>query len=674
MEKYTVQTGDSLWKISRKFNINIHELASINRLNTKAEQHIIHPGQVLNLPTKDKPYDTQLDLKLYDLAWRPLKSAKVRLMFDSKTHGYVTDGTGSVAGLLIEDSSKGIKVELQHLNQKDYIVIANHEKLPLGKKTLKISSREMIVKGSTSAEKGTQQSTKQQEKEKAKQGSKESSKSGADKNTKEKTQPEINKTTRTEGGAPTSVSNIGNVSEGLRLPPEAEQYRDYIIDTAKKYGFQPEGLAALIYAESRWKASASNASGSGAVGLGQFKPNTWLTMCTDPQSKVYQMLTKKYSYKTLEYTGGKLYGVLPSDIKEEVSRSAVLELRINPEYNIDLIGLYDKRGIDSIATALPSTSTLEPDEVIKLAYLIHHNGENGAYDIIMNGVQVAGNYKVYTDEDLKVRLKNNVSSDVYHRYLSIDERGRTAYVAWLITHYNSIIVPDDYRVIPKKQKSNLKDILKKLNPNFEINTNLPEPNVRSTSPSVQQPDNNAPTQSSEKWHNPMDICKIRTHKLPSPVGASFGSDVRHDSQGRPKAHQGVDIEAAPGTPIYSVADGRVAFVKNNGDYGMQLCIIVHTNDLPQEKNNLCQYEDEKLNVVYFFYAHLSEINSNLSGNSLVKCGDIIGRTGSTGNANNMTSILLGSHLHFEVRKIERTGRGIANRIDPAPFIDGFNFP
>ncbi|KDL57509.1 hypothetical protein AF52_01100 [Klebsiella pneumoniae MGH 66] len=142
---------------------------------------------------------------------------------------------------------------------------------PLGTLSLRISSREMIIKGSTRVKQGTQQSSKQQEKEKAKQRNDSSASGPSESRTAESPTPSVNQTTRTEGGAPTSVSNIGNVSEGLRLPPEAEQYRDYIIETAKKYEFQPEGLSALIYAESRWKANATNPTGSGAVGLGKVR-------------------------------------------------------------------------------------------------------------------------------------------------------------------------------------------------------------------------------------------------------------------------------------------------------------------------------------------------------------------------------------------------------------------
>ncbi|HCD6995751.1 TPA: LysM peptidoglycan-binding domain-containing protein, partial [Klebsiella pneumoniae] len=390
MEQYTVQKGDSLWKISRKFGIDVNELANINGLLTKAEQHIIQPGQVLSLPSKDKVYDTQLTLRICDLVWRPLGNAKLRLTFDGKTYDYVTDSTGVVAGLLIEDSTKGIKVELQHLNKKEYILIADHKKLPLGTLSLRISSREMIIKGSTRVKQGTQQSSKQQEKVKAKQINDSSASGPSESRTAESPTPSVNQTTRTEGGAPTSVSNIGNVSEGLRLPPEAEQYRDYIIETAKKYGFQPEGLSALIYAESRWKANATNPTGSGAVGLGQFKPDTWLSLCAESESKIYQLITGKYSYQKLVYKNRKLFGELVDGTITEIDKDTVLSLRVNAEYSIDMIGLYDRKGIDSLSLKLSAVSALESDELVKIAYLVHMNGAFGAYDIIMNGKETPG--------------------------------------------------------------------------------------------------------------------------------------------------------------------------------------------------------------------------------------------------------------------------------------------
>ncbi|OVZ74783.1 peptidoglycan DD-metalloendopeptidase family protein [Yersinia intermedia] len=703
MEQYTVQPGDSLWKISRRFGVEINDLNSINGLNTKAKQHIIHPGQMLVLPSKEKTYDTQLNLNICDLRWRPLKDTKLKLTFDGKTRDYITDGNGSVAGILIEDSTKGIKVELQHLDKKQFIVIANHPKAPLGNKTLRISSREMVVKGSTLVKTGTQQSTKQQEKEKAKNNNTPltipatPSKSTPNKLPASQTLP-INQTTRTEGGIPTSVSNIGNVSEGLILPPLAEKYRSYIIETAKKYDFLPEGLAALIYAESRWKANATNTIGSGAVGLGQFKPVTWLVMSTNAQSKVYKYLTKKYAYQTIIYKNEGLYGTVISptgEVKEEeINKEVVLSLRSNEEYNIDMIGLYDRQGIDNLSKRLSSVSSLCPDELVKLAYLIHMNGESGAYDIIMNKKITGEKYKIYSESSFQTRLQSNVNNrEKEKRYLSIDETYRTAFIAWMVNFYNATVVPEHFRLKPTGKTYSIKDIIKKLNPDFNVKTDLPALRTQTSSSNarVNQSANtgtpaNTSTSSSTvttsntparadssaiiQWRNPLAICRIRTHGLRSARSASFGSSVRIGANGAPRAHQGVDIAAEPGTPIYAVADGRVAFITNRGDYGQQLCIVVQADDLPLSKKSLCH----NLREVYFFYAHLSEVSLNLSLHSPINSGDCIGKTGSTGNASRMTSIARGAHLHFEVRTRNPSRAGMLDRIDPVPFIDGFNYP
>ncbi|HCD1870423.1 TPA: LysM peptidoglycan-binding domain-containing protein, partial [Enterobacter bugandensis] len=480
MEQYTVQKGDSLWKISRKFGIDINELANINGLLTKAEQHIIQPGQVLSLPSKDKVYDTQLTLRIYDLVWRPLRDAKLRVTFDGKTYDYVTDSTGVVAGLLIEDSTKGIKIELQHLNKKEYILIADHKKLPLGTLSLRISSREMIIKGSTSVKQGTQQSSKQQEKEKAKQKGSSTASSPSESKTKENQTPSVNQTTRTEGGAPTSVSNIGNVSEGLRLPPEAEQYRDYVIEAAKKYDFQPEGLAALIYAESRWKANATNSTGSGAVGLGQFKPETWLSLCAKPESKVYQFITEKYSYQKLIYKNKKLWGELGDGSITEIDKDTVLSLRANAAYNIDMIGLLDRQSIEQLVNDwnLQSIRALEPDEIVKVAYLVHMNGTLGAVDIIMNGREIFHNKYEEDNKPTELiyenRLQSNLkNADAEQRFYSIDGSFRTAFVAWMIGYFDSIIIPDHYRVEPGGKNFSTKDIIHKINPDYNPEINLP---------------------------------------------------------------------------------------------------------------------------------------------------------------------------------------------------------
>ncbi|RCJ72666.1 peptidase M23, partial [Klebsiella pneumoniae] len=132
---------------------------------------------------------------------------KVRVTIGVKKYEYVADSTGVVAVQLREDRTKGIKGEVYQENKKEYILIADHKKLPLGTLSLRISSREMIIKGSTRVKQGTQQSSKQQEKVKAKQINDSSASGPSESRTAESPTPSVNQTTRTEGGAPTSVSN-----------------------------------------------------------------------------------------------------------------------------------------------------------------------------------------------------------------------------------------------------------------------------------------------------------------------------------------------------------------------------------------------------------------------------------------------------------------------------------
>lgn len=87
-----------------------------------------------------------------------------------------------------------------------------------------------------------------------------------------------------------------------------------------------------------------------------------------------------------------------------------------------------------------------------------------------------------------------------------------------------------------------------------------------------------------------------------------------------KMHEGIDITAPTGTPVYATANGRVVFAGYKDGYG--LCIdISHGNGIITR------------------YAHLSRIL--VSVGQKVKRNEIIGKVGSTGRST-------GSHLHYEV--------------------------
>lgn len=106
------------------------------------------------------------------------------------------------------------------------------------------------------------------------------------------------------------------------------------------------------------------------------------------------------------------------------------------------------------------------------------------------------------------------------------------------------------------------------------------------------------------------------------INSNFGpridpltGDVRH--------HNGVDLKAKYGDPVYAAASGKVVFTGVNGGYG-NLIIIAHANGYNT------------------YYGHLSKIYAKV-GQKVHRGAGIIGRVGATGR-------VTGPHLHFEIRK------------------------
>jgi len=85
-------------------------------------------------------------------------------------------------------------------------------------------------------------------------------------------------------------------------------------------------------------------------------------------------------------------------------------------------------------------------------------------------------------------------------------------------------------------------------------------------------------------------------------------------------HEGTDIAADWGSPIRTVADGKVVFAGNRGDYGKAV-IIDHGNGFRS------------------LYGHASSLE--VRAGDRVSQGDVIARIGSTGRST-------GPHLHLEL--------------------------
>jgi murein DD-endopeptidase MepM/ murein hydrolase activator NlpD len=100
-------------------------------------------------------------------------------------------------------------------------------------------------------------------------------------------------------------------------------------------------------------------------------------------------------------------------------------------------------------------------------------------------------------------------------------------------------------------------------------------------------------------------------QIGSPFGARWG-----------KPHEGIDLPAPVGTPVFAAADGRVVYAGNAiRGYG-NLIVLKHAGDLLTA------------------YAHNSVLL--VSQGQTVRAGDRIALVGQSGHAT-------GPHLHFEVR-------------------------
>ena len=107
------------------------------------------------------------------------------------------------------------------------------------------------------------------------------------------------------------------------------------------------------------------------------------------------------------------------------------------------------------------------------------------------------------------------------------------------------------------------------------------------------------------------------------ISSEFGKR-KNPISGEWKNHNGVDLAAAEGTPVYAIKDGNAAFcIKNDKTFGNYIIL---------------SHDTGKMTSVY---AHLSSICINQY--QFVKKGAIIGYVGHTGMAT-------GDHLHFEIRQ------------------------
>ena len=134
------------------------------------------------------------------------------------------------------------------------------------------------------------------------------------------------------------------------------------------------------------------------------------------------------------------------------------------------------------------------------------------------------------------------------------------------------------------------------------------------------------------WTNPLSYRRIsrgvgmvrasssKRSKNPVPTAPTQAPATKQ----RYRAHMGIDYAAPIGTPIFSVANGKVVHIGFSGAFG-NLIVLEHPGNY------------------HTYYAHLSSYNVELELGNEVRRGLEIGYVGTTGRST-------GPHLHFELRK------------------------
>ena len=141
--------------------------------------------------------------------------------------------------------------------------------------------------------------------------------------------------------------------------------------------------------------------------------------------------------------------------------------------------------------------------------------------------------------------------------------------------------------------------------------------------------------------------------LAIPVAGKTSADLidtyTQSRAGGARVHNAIDIMAPAGTPVHAAAPGTVEKLYfSEGGGGISAYV---------------RSDDKRWS---YYYAHLQEYAPGLTEGQRIERGQLVGRVGSTGNANPA-----GPHLHFAINRMEPSWKWHQGEpINPYPLLAG----
>ena len=126
-----------------------------------------------------------------------------------------------------------------------------------------------------------------------------------------------------------------------------------------------------------------------------------------------------------------------------------------------------------------------------------------------------------------------------------------------------------------------------------------------------------------------DVVENKRFPFFSSVSASYWNDWGQDRLfGGARSHEGIDLMADWGVPVYAVGDGVIEKAGWNTLGGWRIGVRGDSDG------------------VYYYYAHLSSFYDGVAVGAQVKKGQLLGFVGDTGYGPVGTSGVMAPHLHF----------------------------